>query len=147
MPLKATDYAFIRALRTAQVLVDTDEHELRATDRFVASACADGDRTPELLDFHRGHCPEGCFHNQLRHGGPLALAEHSPLAYRDGLPHRECYLMELRESCEIKNTKILALYPHFPCSAAAKYGISAEQAFDLTVEAKLYLKKHIDGAD
>ena len=145
--LSATDYAFIRTLRTTQVLADIDKHKLRATDRVVPVACADGDRTPEMLDFHRGHIPEGCMHNQLRHGGPLMLAKHSPLAYRGGLPHCECYLMELKESCEIKNTRILTLYPHFPCSAAKKCDITAEKAIDLTLEASEYLKEQIDGAD
>src|SRR6185437_3230389 len=115
--------------------------------RFVFIACADGDRFPEAFDFHRTCCgEESCIHSQLRHGGALVLAPASPLGRRGGLDHRGCYLHELKESVDIKQTKEFVLYAHFPCGAASAAHISAKDALDLLVSAKDYLRHEIEGA-
>jgi hypothetical protein len=145
MRLSAEDYGKIRTLRGTGVLEDTDATKLGLKRRFVAIACADGDRSPELLDFHRGHGSE-CMHFPNRNGGALILAPSSPLANRGNLPHGECCLFEIAESCAIKNTNEVVLYGHFPCAAAAAYNIPVLNALELLIEAKDNVRSKITDA-
>jgi hypothetical protein len=145
--LNAKDIALIRELRNAGVLENTKGNEIGNKHRFVAVACADGDRFPELYDFHRGHCDDGvCSHLPLRNGGALVLAPSSPIATRGNLPHGECCLYEINESCELKQTKEVVLYGHFPCAAAIAYNISLLDALKQLVEAKDTVRERIKGA-
>lgn len=150
MRLSADSYQTILSLRAAGVFQDIKTDQMSASRRFVAIACADGDRTPELMDFHRTCCGDReslCFHAPARNGGGLVLAPSSPLANRRGLPHGLCCMDELIESCTIKDTRTVVLYGHFPCGAAAAYDIPVARALDYLVEAKDNVRDKIPGAD
>jgi hypothetical protein len=147
MRLSEADYTFINEMRESGVFEDVIPEKLQANSRMVVCQCGDGHR---FRDWFKHLSETLCYNAELIHpitlnGGALNLSFYSPLTNRGGVQHDMVCLQNIREGCEIKNTKIVPIGVHFPCGMAASFGLSARQTLSRFIEAKQRLRTSIPG--
>ncbi len=145
MRLSEADFSVLRSLRDSGVLEDAIPDRLRNSPRKVVCQCGDGHRFPEWFK----HLELLCDNDELIHpvtvnGGALTLTP--PLANRYGRPHDLVCLDNIREGCEIKDTRTILLGVHFPCGMAINNGLSVIEVFERFVAGKERIREKIRGA-
>lgn len=125
---------FVAELKSKDVLRWIDRDRLpKHEEGWVLVPCADGHRFRNLFEYHLRTCGRGpCHHPLTTLGGILPLGTNSPLAVtRRGFRADEVLIDNIEASLELKELRNVAAYTHFPCGAAHKAKLTAEEQFEL----------------
>jgi hypothetical protein len=141
----------VELLRSLRVLQKVDPRQIPTQQGAVIVACPDGDRFPELFDYHRTLCEGGrpCFHPPLPAGGAIVIPETSPAArdqWRDKeLLVAEMCLRQIEIGLQFKNTGTVHLYTHWPCAMALSHQLDVLDVIALHIKAKERVRATFEG--
>ena len=140
--LTNTDRELILSLRSEKILDDVLGHSLKLDNGVIIVTCSDGDQIPDVFRFQgkigKDQKSDERIHTIALNGGALDIPENSPIS-TDG--ESKVILKHIGQAIELKNINTVILYGHAPCGAAGLCNLSAEQTFDLLIEAKTKVKE------
>lgn len=141
--LTREDRETIREFRTRGILQDVEAHRLDQKEGVILVTCGDGDRFFDIFNYQvrmqAGHRVHPRIHLLSWNGGPLTLAENSPVNHIPGAS--DVFLKHVEDAHRLKTIHSVALKAHAPCGAAYGASLSFRRVVELLFSAKYRVKK------